>query len=234
MLKEDTLISLINLPESRTLEKKRSCPNAAELRKSLVALANSVHDDEYAVLLLGVSDSGDVIGLEGLDSIQKTILQVATTDCYPPIGIVEQSFRVEGRDLLAVVVRDTLQKPYFTGKSYHRVGSVSKEATGVAFEELISQRNDKTRRILAAKGRNVSMSFDRGDSSVAGIYGNSSQVPNRRDYWIYHCDNWIVKILDATCEKKMAYAVSDIKLDWDIQHDRLRLMVPFRYPREPS
>ena len=42
--------------------------------------------------------------MEQSDSLQKTIRQVATGDCYPPIEYQVEAFIPEGKTILAVIV----------------------------------------------------------------------------------------------------------------------------------
>jgi len=54
---------------------------AREFRKTIVAFANSVAEGEAAVLFIGVSDRGDIVGVGSPDSLQKTIREFCERDC---------------------------------------------------------------------------------------------------------------------------------------------------------
>jgi hypothetical protein len=59
--------------------------NSAEVRKTLVAFANSLNEPEFAILFIGVAADGNIIGVDGADQIQRKVRQIAKDDCYPSI-----------------------------------------------------------------------------------------------------------------------------------------------------
>ena len=83
-LTESDIRAKLRNAEDHFVERKRN-PNAAEIRKTLVAFANSTPEGEYGVLFLGVDDNGEVRGVDGTDSLQKTVRDAAENDCYPAV-----------------------------------------------------------------------------------------------------------------------------------------------------
>ena len=132
-----------------------------EIRKTLVAFANSLPDGEQAVLYIGMNDSGKVIGLENPDETQKRITKSAREWCYPPISINSRVLLVEGKQVLAVIIDFSHNRPHFAGPAFIRVGSQSLAASSERFEELIASRVSKARPILQAKreGQLVSVAY---------------------------------------------------------------------------
>jgi len=71
--------------EDNFTERKPESANAGELRRTLVAFANSVPPERSAILFIGVHDNGQILGCSNPDATQKTIRKIAEQDCYPPI-----------------------------------------------------------------------------------------------------------------------------------------------------
>lgn len=57
-----------------------------DLRKALVAFANTVMTGEVAILFIGAADDGRILGVQNLESLQKSITSNAAA-CYPPIAV---------------------------------------------------------------------------------------------------------------------------------------------------
>ncbi len=153
MLPESELVRLLKSSESYSVERKPSGVSSEEIRNTLVAFANSVAEKQNAVLFIGVSDNGKLQGVKNADQKQKDVTKIAEQRCYPPVKCEPTAFRVEGVDLVAVVVGSSSSRPHFSGHAYIRVGSETKKASPEQFEELIACRNDKTRRILREKDK---------------------------------------------------------------------------------
>lgn len=64
-----------------------------------------------------------------------------------------------GKYIVAVIVQPDSDKPHFAGPAFVRVGSESKKASEVQFDELITSRTNKARPLLEAmrKGEVVSV-----------------------------------------------------------------------------
>lgn len=153
MLPESELNRLFKSSESHWVERKPPSANGAEIRNTLVAFANSLSEGQHAILFIGVSNDGKPQAILNADKLQKTVTQIAEQDCYPPVKCEPTAFRVDGVELVAVVVEASSNRPHFTGHAYIRVGSETKKSSPDKFEELIASRSDKIRRILQAKGK---------------------------------------------------------------------------------
>src|SRR5688572_3240933 len=71
--------------EDGFIERKPEGVSTEDIRKTLVAFANSVPEGEQAILYIGVSDDGTPLGVSNTDSLQKNIRRIAEGKCYPPI-----------------------------------------------------------------------------------------------------------------------------------------------------
>lgn len=138
-------------PESNLLERKPKTVNEEGYRKTLVAFANSVPEGKEGLLLLGISDKGEIIGCEGTDSLQKKIRAFCENDCYPPIKYNTDVRDFDGKSVLAVIVPHSRERPHFSGPAYVRVGSESKSANEEQYREFIAARSEVGAALLEFK-----------------------------------------------------------------------------------
>src|SRR5437899_1901836 len=149
----DDLISRLGDEDGFVERKTEAATNAQEIRKTLVAFANSVPQGKTAVFYIGVGNDGAVVGVTNTDSLQEKIGEVANRECYPPVEYQAKVLQLDGRNVLAVLVKASDTRPHFSGPAYVREGSQSKLASDKLYEELISSRNEKAGKILRSKGR---------------------------------------------------------------------------------
>jgi predicted HTH transcriptional regulator len=150
MTDEDIEDRITNQEDGWTERKLENEPRA-RIRKTLVAFANSVPDEERAILFIGVQDDGKPIGVKDSDQMQKNVREWAD-DCHPPIRYTARVINVEGKAIVAVIVQaDPDNRPHFSGPAYVRRGSESIKANESQYSELIASRNSKARDILKAK-----------------------------------------------------------------------------------
>ncbi len=100
-----------------------------DVRKTLVAFANSVPDGEEAILFIGVADNGAVAGVDNPDKAQKSFSKTASDWCYPPIKHTSRVIDVDGKHVVALIVQASHNKPHFAGPAFVRTGSESKNAS---------------------------------------------------------------------------------------------------------
>lgn len=150
----DRILQRLKDHEDSFVERKSRGVAARELRKTIVAFANSVPEGCTAVLFIGVHDNGTIFGAGDTDSHQKTISEICKNDCYPPItGYSCQALSVDGKDVIAVEISASQNRPHFAGPAYVRHGSQTVVASEACFNELIDRRNSKVDRILRDKDR---------------------------------------------------------------------------------
>lgn len=166
MLPESELIRLLKSSESNWVERKPPGVSSEEIRNTLVAFANSVAKKQHGVLFIGVSDDGKLKGVENADQKQKDVAKIAEQRCYPPVKCEPTAFRVDGVELIAVVVEASNNRPHFSGHAYIRVGSETKKASAEKFEELIASRNDKVRHLLREKDKVITVFWSGQESRV--------------------------------------------------------------------
>ena len=159
MTEEEVKRRLLDIEDGWTERKPQSAVRD-DIRKTLVAFANSVPDGEEAILFIGVGDKGQALGVDNPDKMQMSVRQYAEL-CYPPIRHTSKVVECEGKHVVAVIVQPDHNRPHFAGPAYVRVGSESVRASESQFEELIASRNSKARALLEAKrkGELVSVSL---------------------------------------------------------------------------
>lgn len=153
---DDIIARLKDVEDGFTERKTEGAANPSELRKTLVAFANSVPESKTAILYVGVGDDGMPVGLKNPDSLQKTIRAVAEKDCYPPIKYQTRAFESDGKALLAVLVQASNERPHFSGQAFIRIGSESVSASSRIYEELLASRNTKAGKVLRSKDAIIS------------------------------------------------------------------------------
>ena len=222
MIREQ-LLSLLNAPEDAYVERKTD-GNAREIRKTACAFANTVENQE-GVLFIGVHDrTGKVIGVEGTDSLQKTI-RAALDDCYPPIKHTTVVLEIESKHVLAVVIPPSDRKPHFTGAAYVRVGSESVAASPQQLDELAASRNDKCRQILKLKGK--------GPITVRAIgykLGSNKRLADSHyvegaECVVMECNAQIVRLHNSAAGVSYSESVERVDLAWDEAKNRTMLIV---------
>src|SRR5687768_10287308 len=120
-----TLESRLTAVEDNLTERKLEGAKSSELRRTLVAFANSAADDRPAVLFIGVQNNGTIVGVSNPDAIQKSLRKLAEHDCYPPISIRSEVITSGTRHVVAVEVPLSSKRPHFAGGAYIRRGSES-------------------------------------------------------------------------------------------------------------
>jgi len=113
-------------------EFKESLPEASDLAKSIVCFANT----DGGQIIIGISDDGEVLGLEGVDKAIQFVDNVAYNNCEPPIAVIQETITINDKTVLVINVPKGEQRPYRTnsGIYYIRSGNRCRQASR---EELL-------------------------------------------------------------------------------------------------
>lgn len=153
-LTRSQIAQMIAQPEGPLIERKPPRVNTREIRQTVVAFANTVSGEDEAVLFVGVRDDGLIEGCKDTDAMQKTVRDVCDNQCYPAIA-----FRIEilpeHKNVIAVVIPASQNRPHFAGPAYLRRGSESVSASDEVFNELVHSRNSKAAMLLEYKKRHT-------------------------------------------------------------------------------
>ncbi|MEA1965071.1 MAG: putative DNA binding domain-containing protein [Candidatus Aerophobetes bacterium] len=108
-------------------EFKESLPGNEILAKSIVCFANT----DGGQLIIGISSSGDNVGVGDLDEAVRKIDDVAFNRCEPPISILPETVDMDGKVILIINIPKGDQRPYRTksGLYYIRSGNRCRQAS---------------------------------------------------------------------------------------------------------
>ena len=200
--------------EDNFTERKLSSVKDAEIKRTIVAFANSVPQDRTGLLSIGVGNDGNIEGVSNHDSFQKKLRQICD-DCYPPIRYRVEVVPIDGKQVVVIEVGFSEDRPHFSGPAYVRNGSESVKASAQIFEELILSRQGKPREILKWKDKLISIE-SRG----------SVEYDFTWDYRVVECSTHWVKVHCDTNGKYTSLPLDDVKLSTDeTRGGRLQLIV---------
>ena len=153
----DNLMTRLGDEEDNFVERKPANPNRVDIRKTVVAFANTVAEGRTGILFIGIRNDGTIEGVPNPDKLQKTVREVCEQDCYPSIRFRSEVINLPNGNVVAVVIPASANRPHFAGPAYIRRGSESVTASAEVFDELVHSRNSKTAEIAKSKGQIVSV-----------------------------------------------------------------------------
>ncbi|WP_124543281.1 AlbA family DNA-binding domain-containing protein [Piscinibacter terrae] len=224
----EQLLQKVSDHEDNFVERKVEGVSASELRQTACAFANSVPEGREAVLLVGIHDKGQVLGVGNTDALQKRIRDACDNDCYPPIACSMQILDVAGKKVVAAVFPSSARRPHFSGPAYVRRGSESPKATAEQYEELILSRVDKAREIVQHRDQLF---------TVQGIgYKLGSNRPlqdatykESRECRLLGCTAHLVTFEDINSGVRFSEPLAHTTITYD--HEKWRTMVLVSFPK---
>ena len=122
---EESLENLIKGGESETLEFKEKMPDRLAIAKAISAFANS----GGGRLLIGVNDSGQLIGCE-LEKLADKFTDIVHAHCDPAPPFSTALVTIRDTNIVVVGVEEGDNKPYFVKDQgiYVRVGATTRRA----------------------------------------------------------------------------------------------------------
>jgi hypothetical protein len=199
------LASKVAAHEDNFVERKPAAVKSRDIAKTVVGFANSVPEGREAILFIGVRDNGDIEGCVETDSLQKTILEICSRQCYPPIQHRCEVVTVHGKSIVAVVVPSSSNGPHFAGITYVRQGSQTVQASDPLFEDLILRRTSKTAALTKMRNQVVTV------HCLNHVLGETGRIGRPREVIEYEC-----RVLDI-----------------DAHRVRLQIVAAGRYASEP-
>ena len=152
---DDILLRLKNTEDS-TVERK-TANDLRDCLKTAVAFSNSLPFNDPGIIFVGVRNDGTVEDNNNLESLQKKVSS-EIAKVYPPIYPQMKAMKdASGKEFVAVIVRGSAERPHFSGPSYVRDGTQTKEASESQFAQLIAERSSKVREILKWKGQQITL-----------------------------------------------------------------------------
>jgi ATP-dependent DNA helicase RecG len=113
--------------ENLHTEFKERLPDNETLAKSIVCFANT----DGGQLIIGISNSGNTVGVGDLDEAVRKIDDVAFNRCEPPISILPETVDMNSKIVLIINIPKGEQRPYRTksGLYYIRSGNRCRQAS---------------------------------------------------------------------------------------------------------
>ena len=220
----DELLRRLNDQEDNFVERKtEGAANSDEIRKTMVAFANTVPEGREAILFIGILNKGTISGVANSDSLQKTV-RMARDKCYPRIEYTVEVLSIDDKLVVAVVIPQSGNRPHFTGPSFVRIGSETVEASAEMFDELIFSRNAKCRAILKRRDKVVTVRA-RGKKLGDPRVLNDPYGLTRYECRILSCDAHVLRMYDHTTKRNVAEPLKNVTIDWDETKNRLALTV---------
>jgi predicted HTH transcriptional regulator len=155
-LREEDLLLQLGNTENSFVERK-TFSDYKDWLKTAVAFANSAPVGYPAILFIGVMNDGSPEpNKENLDSVQKKVGD-RISSAYPPIFYLSKVLRIDEKEILAVIIPGSADRPHFAGPAYVRKDTRSVRASDEQFARLIAERNSKTYEILKWKGKPITV-----------------------------------------------------------------------------
>ena len=133
------LIEKIYLGEDSTIEFKRELPRRKDLADEIAAFANA----RGGVILIGVNDYGDIVGIDrqDLDQIETTVLEVCRDSIEPMVSIFTEKLQIDEKILLKIDVPHSLFVHRSPGGYFARQGSSKRVMPTDQLARLLQSRS---------------------------------------------------------------------------------------------
>ena len=133
------LIEKIILGEDATIEFKREMPHRSSLADEIAAFANT----EGGVILIGVDDNSDIVGLElqQLNQVEKTVVEICEDSIEPSVPIFTEKLRLDDKNILKIEVPRSLFVHKTPNGYFTRQGSSKREMPTDQLARLLQSRS---------------------------------------------------------------------------------------------
>jgi len=130
-LLEKPIDQLLEEGESERVEFKRESPNSADsLAEEVAALANN----DGGLLLLGITDGGDIFGLDNPEQTEERIANIVRNNIDPPATVSISSHAIPEGDIVAVEIDAQVSEPCAVNGRY--VGRVGTSKATLTYPEM--------------------------------------------------------------------------------------------------
>ena len=133
------LIEKIILGEDSIIEFKREMPHRNSLADEIAAFANT----EGGMILIGVDDNKEIIGIElqKLDNVEKTVVEICNDWIEPTVPIFTEKLRLDGKNLLKIYVSRSLSVHKTSNGYFTRKETCKKEMSTEQLARLFQTRS---------------------------------------------------------------------------------------------
>jgi hypothetical protein len=148
---------------------------------------------------------------------------------YPQMKAMKDA---SGKEFLAVIVRGSADRPHFSGPSYVRDGTQTREASEQQFARLIAERSSKVREILKSRGNQITLLFPAVELPWVGGGQGIKLRDENVSACVLDCNQFYVTLQVVRSEKDSLLAtipLSQLELSFDPKGaGRLSLIVVHR------
>jgi len=131
-MNESELKERIKKGEDFHTEFKETLLDKNKIIKEIVGFANT----DGGQLIFGVTDEGDISGIENVDDSMRIIDDLAYQRCEPPISVVQETVKIQKKIILIVNIPKGTQRPYRTSSGQYYIRS-SNRCRQASREELL-------------------------------------------------------------------------------------------------
>ena len=133
------LIEKIYLGEDSTIEFKRELPHRESLADEIAAFANA----SGGVILIGVDDDGEIVGMDrqDLDRTERTVVEVCRDNIDPMVHIVTEKRQINDKNLLKIEVPRSLFVHKSSNGYFIRQGSSKRQMPTEQLGRLLQSRS---------------------------------------------------------------------------------------------
>jgi predicted HTH transcriptional regulator len=205
------------------LREKKVESDLKDLLKTMIAFANSVSPGDTAQIFIGEKDDGTVQGVRNTDNIQKSVVKEAAK-IYPEIYYRTEVYERDGKQCVRVDIKHNGLGPHFGGAAWIRRGSKTVEATEELYQQLINQRQAKTRVLLQWVTKDITVHWQ----------SKRTELRENRMYNLgYHKaalmfvgDHWVTfQISDIPNTPEFSEPLEKLLLSWDDEAKHLKVEV---------
>lgn len=222
MDKIEELRARLKNKEDNLIERKPLGAVGNEAPRQITAFSNSIPQNSTAVLFIGVNDDGSIGGVTNVESIQNTIRYICKYKIFPPVDPQIFVLTESGKDIVAVEVKLSKDRPHIVGRSYIRRGDSTQEASREEFDRVITSRTEKAKPIVDRLNEYITV------SPVVSWPTSTPVVYPDRDGQLTRCDFHSVTFRDVGTVQVFTALLSDVDPSWDNQKNRFSLIIRFR------
>ncbi len=180
--------ALLDEGEGFHLEFKRKVSSPEKIAKALVGFANT----KGGTVLFGIDDDRSVVGVESEKSEVELIRTVAEYHCEPPVEIEIEIVSYKGKDVIAVFVEESREKPHAVVidgnedhgelQAYVRVNDKTVEASKEVVRILRAENPDAPplRIAIGDNERRLFEFLDKNERITLKEYGDLVNISRRR------------------------------------------------------
>lgn len=121
-MNELDLREIISRGEGHHAEFKKAVIGNEDMAKSITCFANT----DGGQIIIGVSDNGDIVGIENIDETIRQIDDIAFNRCEPPVTVIQETVNIEGKTVLVVNIAKGEQRPYRTQRGVYYIRSANR------------------------------------------------------------------------------------------------------------